>query len=148
MIRELERLFTYGDWANLAALQSVGDHAVARRRVAHIIGAERTWLHRLTGGPRVEVWPDLDLQACRAQLEDLRARWRGFLGMLDEAAPARKVAYTNTKGSRFESTVGEILLHVALHGAYHRGQIASDVRAAGRDPAHTDFIHATREGIV
>jgi uncharacterized damage-inducible protein DinB len=37
---------------------------------------------------------------------------------------------------------------VVIHSAYHRGQIAADVRAAGHEPAYTDFIHATRTGRV
>jgi uncharacterized damage-inducible protein DinB len=59
--------------------------------------------------------------------------------------PDRTVLYANTKGQRFENTVAEILLQVLLHGAYHRGQIAADVRAAGGEPALTDLIHAIRE---
>jgi uncharacterized damage-inducible protein DinB len=36
--------------------------------------------------------------------------------------------------------VGDMLLHVALHGAYHRGQIALLVRAGGSTPSPTDYI--------
>jgi len=46
------------------------------------------------------------------------------------------------------STVGDILTHVAMHGAYHRAQIAAAVRESGREPAYTDFIHAVRQGFV
>jgi uncharacterized damage-inducible protein DinB len=31
-----------------------------------------------------------------------------------------------------------------LSSAYHRGQIAADLRTAGFTPAYTDFIHAVR----
>jgi uncharacterized damage-inducible protein DinB len=41
--------------------------------------------------------------------------------------------------------VEEILTHVTIHSAYHRGQIASDVRSAGLEPAYTDYIHAVRQ---
>jgi uncharacterized damage-inducible protein DinB len=44
--------------------------------------------------------------------------------------------------------VEEILTHVVIHSAYHRGQIASDVRAAGGVPAYTDYIHAVRQGLI
>jgi uncharacterized damage-inducible protein DinB len=37
---------------------------------------------------------------------------------------------------------------VLFHSAYHRGQIASQMRAAGFTPAYTDFIHAVREGFI
>jgi uncharacterized damage-inducible protein DinB len=40
--------------------------------------------------------------------------------------------------------VDDILMHVVMHSAYHRGQIALEVRCAGQTPAYTDFIHAIR----
>ena len=58
------------------------------------------------------------------------------------------VSYVNSKGEAWRSTVGDILTHVVLHSSYHRGQIASHVRATGAEPAYTDFIHATRTGLV
>jgi len=41
-----------------------------------------------------------------------------------------------------------VLTHVVLHSAYHRGQIATQMRAGGEAPAHTDFIHAVRRGLI
>ena len=46
----------------------------------------------------------------------------------------------------FDNTVGEILTHVAMHGHYHRGQIARVMRAAGREPVYTDYIGFVRQG--
>jgi uncharacterized damage-inducible protein DinB len=37
---------------------------------------------------------------------------------------------------------------VTIHGSYHRAQIAAAVRESGREPAYTDFIHATRRGLL
>jgi len=34
---------------------------------------------------------------------------------------------------------------VALHGSYHRGQVAAAVRAAGGEPVNTDYITYVRE---
>ena len=39
-------------------------------------------------------------------------------------------------------------MHVIMYSVYHRGQIASNVRAEGLTPAYTDFIHAVRQGFV
>jgi uncharacterized damage-inducible protein DinB len=41
-----------------------------------------------------------------------------------------------------------MLTHVLFHSAYHRGQIALQMRASGMEPAYTDFIHAVRQGFV
>ncbi len=64
-------------------------------------------------------------------------------GSLDQS-----VSYTNSQGEAWSSTVEEILTHITVHSAYHRGQIASDLRAAGMTPAYTDYIHAVRRGLV
>ncbi|MFI5245590.1 MAG: DinB family protein [Gemmatimonadales bacterium] len=36
-------------------------------------------------------------------------------------------------------------MHVALHGAYHRGQVARIVRGEGGAPQGTDYIFHIRE---
>ena len=39
-------------------------------------------------------------------------------------------------------------MHVVMHGAYHRGQIATVVRQGGETPAYTDYVQARRTGAV
>ena len=57
---------------------------------------------------------------------------------------ARRVAYRNSAGRDFRSRVSDIVTHVAMHGSYHRGQIARRLRSAGLEPPYTDFIQYTR----
>ncbi|NIP57628.1 MAG: damage-inducible protein DinB, partial [Gemmatimonadetes bacterium] len=45
----------------------------------------------------------------------------------------------------FRTPIGEILLHVLLHGSYHRGQIALRMRDVGEEPVNTDLITFVRE---
>ncbi len=71
-----------------------------------------------------------------------------FLGQLSPAGLLETVVYKNSKGEPWTSTVEDILTHVVLHSAYHRGQIASLMRAGGEQPAYTDFIHAVRQGLI
>jgi uncharacterized damage-inducible protein DinB len=54
------------------------------------------------------------------------------------------VHYTNSDGQHFETSVSDILTHVALHGAYHRGQVAHLLRGAGAEPQATDYIQFGR----
>ena len=61
---------------------------------------------------------------------------------------AKSVSYQNSKGENWSSRKGDIIVHVVMHSAYHRGQIATDMRAAGLTPAYTDFIHSIRQGFV
>ena len=146
------RLLEHDGWANVAALVALRDgpgSAKARAWLAHIIGAERLWLARLRQEPsEMPVWPDLDLDACAAQLPDLQAEWMRCLATLDEEGLDDGVAYRNSKGEFWTSSVTDILTHVVLHAAYHRGQIAAAIREAGGTPAYTDYIHAVRSGLI
>jgi uncharacterized damage-inducible protein DinB len=93
------------------------------------------------------VWPDLDLDACGARLDELSRRWPEYLHAHSESLDDR-IGYTNSQGENWTNTVEEILTHVVIHSAYHRGQIASDLRAAGSVPVNTDYIHAVRQGHI
>lgn len=114
--------------------------------MGHIVGAETLWHARLTGARApLAVWPDLAPGQVETWVADLDGMWTRYL---EGARLEESVSYTNTKGDAFSSTVEDVLTHVVMHSAYHRGQIAADVRAAGHEPAYTDFIHATRTGRI
>ena len=142
------RLFAHLDWADgraLDALRTAPD-ADAVRRFAHVLGAEEVWLARLEGRAAAQpVWPELDLDGCAALAEGNRARWAAYLAALTPEILARELDYRMTNGTSSRSRVSDILLHVALHGQYHRGQIALLVRAAGGEPRGTDFITFARD---
>jgi uncharacterized damage-inducible protein DinB len=147
----LKRLLDYDVWANWETLSSLRQGTAPARSLrwmGHIIGAEFLWFARMQGRPsEVPVWPDLTLEQCEARIRELsRSLGEALIGGSPELA--RAVAYTNSKGEPWTSTVEEILTHVVIHSAYHRGQIASDLRAAGQEPAYTDYIHAVRQGLI
>ncbi len=117
--------------------------------LAHITSAERLWLERLLVQKQtLAVWPQFTLEQCKLEIDQLPGLWRSYLTSLGEEGLSGSVAYLNTKGERFTSRKQDILMHVVMHSAYHRGQIAADMRAAGFTPAYTDFIHAVRQGFV
>jgi len=74
--------------------------------------------------------------------------WPKYLAELSSSTLSKKIDYKNTKGESWSSTVNDILTHVLFHSAYHRGQIAVVMRAAGITPAYTDFIHGVRQGLT
>jgi len=153
MVAHLQRLFVYDDWANREVLTSLQALDVPPPRsvklLAHILSAERLWLERLLLRKQTySVWPDFTLEHCRLECEELPGRWKSYIAGLREDGLSRGLTYKNTKGDSWTSQKQDVLMHVVMHSAYHRGQIAADMRAAGFPPAYTDFVHAVRQGLV
>lgn len=156
MLHHLSCLFTYDAWANREALSSLRNANTSPPRatkiMAHIIAAEWLWFYRIELNQdklqSLPVWPELTLDQCEKQLNDLTGIWTDYLNRLTPAKLSEQISYTNTKGESFSSAIEDILQHVIMHSAYHRGQIATDLRSAGFTPAYTDFIHAVRTGMV
>jgi uncharacterized damage-inducible protein DinB len=145
----LVKLFDHLAWADKRALDSLrampAPHAQALELYAHVLGAEHVWLSRIRERPaREKVWPRLSLDDAASLAEENAAALRALLTTLSAAELQRKVAYVNSAGDRFESTVEDMLLQVALHGCYHRGQVALLVRGAGGEPSPTDYIAFAR----
>lgn len=143
------RLFAHLAWADRETLRSLraaaSDLPKARELLAHVLGAESVWLARIESRePDVAVWPELSLDACEELARRVHAAYDDLLARLDDGGFERSVHYRNSAGLTFDSTIGDILLHVALHGSYHRGQVAALVRAAGSTPSPTDYIGFVR----
>jgi uncharacterized damage-inducible protein DinB len=149
MIEDLERWLRYNAWGNRETLKSLSTSAPASalKRMAHIVAAERLWLDRIEGKTAGAVWPELSPGMIAESITENEKRWEALIQQ-GEAGLARKVPYKNSKGEPWNSSLADIAQHVAFHSAYHRGQIASDVRAAGLEPAYTDYIHAVRKGFI
>ena len=112
---------------------------------APVLGAEPVWLARIAGKPAsVAVWPRLTLDGCARLAAENTAALRRLLREETPEFLAREVTYTNSAGRTYDSRIDDILLHVALHGAYHRGQVALIVRMAEGIPAPTDYIAFVR----
>jgi uncharacterized damage-inducible protein DinB len=148
----LRRQFAYDEWANrevLAAIRTAGSvNERSLQLMAHILAAERVWLDRLKQMPQsVPVWPKPDLEQCEAQAAELGGLWLQFLDLITAGDVSQSISYKNTKGEAWTSTIVDVLTHVVMHSAYHRGQIASHMRSIGQTPAYTDFIHGVRQGL-
>jgi len=148
-VSHLARLVAHLGWANqraLAALRAAGP--TTGRTIdlfAHILAAEHVWLARLEERPAtMTVWPTLTLEECERVADQNLAGLSAFVSRLAADDLRRDCRYTNTAGQPFVSAVEDILLHVCLHGSYHRGQIARDLRAGGAEPNPTDFIAYVR----
>jgi uncharacterized damage-inducible protein DinB len=123
----------------------------ATNLMGHIIAARRMWLYRLGQSTKrpADLFPSgLTCDDLASELEAMEWDWSDYLAGLDERELARTVTYQSIDAGWFRSSVADTLTQLHGHSLYHRGQIASLVRAAGGEPAATDFIFWSRESVT
>lgn len=147
-LASLRRRFRYHAWATatLAGAVAASDAPDACRPLAHAVTADRVWLLRLRGEPTggVALWPDLDAPGCRALARRNADAYTDFLAGLEDLVEA--VAYETSGGEAHRTAIGDVLDHVLLHAAHHRGQVSAALRAAGATPPVLDFVAWVRRG--
>ena len=146
------RLFKYNEWANRRAIDSLKDpanhSAKAVRALAHLLVAEKTWLARMTtnqDSTGFDFWQGSTLDECEQLAEEVSREFAQVLDGLSEQMLDRVATYKNSKGVEYQTSYRDILQHVLMHSAYHRGQVAMAVRAEGGTPPYTDYIAFVRE---
>jgi len=147
---DFDRLVRYTRWAHtrvLDALRSVPTPpARAVELFSHVLRVQDVWYGRVasTAHADLDLWADEALSACADRLEPSMRRWQA---VLDERAQDldQRIAYTNSKGTAFETPLRDILSHVVNHGTHHRAQIALVLREADIAPPVTDYIFFLRE---
>lgn len=145
------QLFKYDHWANQESLRSLASLSMTNERplkiAGHIFGAQRVWLGRLEapGGAPAAPWPLMTVEETFAAFSELYERWNSFLNSLTPERLDEDLVHRNTKGAEFRVPIRDILMQLVLHGAYHRGQIAAEIRGAGGSPSTTDYIVYVRQ---
>jgi uncharacterized damage-inducible protein DinB len=92
-------------------------------------------------------WPVLAVDECEVVMRACHGEFAALLPSMDDADLAREFRYTNVQGHTFDVHVADALVHVPLHSQHHRAQIAAALRAAGAEPAATDFVAFTRRRV-
>ncbi len=154
MLDLIRDLYAHQEWADARHWRAVLDSKAARgdaelkARMVHLHGAQQVWLGRWQGlwlgFPKAEDHASIEdtyhfAQACHAAL-------RAFLSLRKEADLMEVIAYTNLAGEAFTQPLHELMLHLAMHSQYHRGQNAARLRALGPPAPGTDLVTWQREG--
>jgi uncharacterized damage-inducible protein DinB len=145
----VRQLWRHSAWADVELFQafSVAQPvaAAAWREYTHILGAQEIWLSRLEQRQqRIGVWPTVSLQVADVLRRSLAEGYTALLAGMSEEDLERQTSYTTTDGRPFTSSAGDILVHVALHGQYHRGKVNLLLRQEQCVPAPVDFIAFVR----
>jgi uncharacterized damage-inducible protein DinB len=82
-----------------------------------------------------------------AVLDALARKWReveagqdAYIATLTQERLAEPLSYLGFTGESFTRQLGDALLHLANHGTYHRGQVATLLRQLGRKATPTDYL--------
>jgi len=146
---DAERLLRYDLWANLQTLESLRGAASppirAMEILGHIVAVHKLFIARVRQESSGEVWPGGDLAGAELDLHRTHEAWQAILSATPPHAETR---YVNSKGEQWSSQLGDVIAHLVIHSGYHRGQIALLLGSAGETPAYTDFIQASRSGMI
>lgn len=121
--------------------------AIMLRILDHMHAVDRIFQHHLRGlphefkAPRSEKTPDLQTLAKSAmEVDDWYA---SYVRGLADAEFGQPVDFVFTSGRPARMLRGEIILHVCLHGTYHRGNAGAVLQLKGLQPSRdalTDFL--------
>ena len=143
----IQRMWHHSVWADRLLFDALckASNAEAWKEYSHVVGAEETWLSRLEKrASRAAIWPELDRDQAASLREAVVTGYQKYLSELDESGLAQMIEYTNSAGLEFQSLCADILIHVALHGQYHRGRINLLLRQSDAERAPVDYIAFVR----
>ena len=150
MVNYFQQLYLYDNEMNRQVLEQLRGCKEVEERTrqifVHLLQAKRIWMGRLRGEKNqdLEIWPDRSWKECAELVEENGRTWLGLLEDLNDDDLEKGITFTTSKGIEYTCSIRDILMHVLVHGGYHRGQIASAMRQAGEEPLLTDYISWTR----
>ena len=115
--------------------------------LAHITGAQETWLSRWEGNQRAALRGGADFQdfaAIQRSWLAVEKRLAAFLRLVSQAHLDGTLHYFTTAGVSQALPLGQIALHVANHATHHRAEAAVALTALGAPPVGLDLLDFMR----
>jgi uncharacterized damage-inducible protein DinB len=156
MTEPYSQLIAMKRWADRGLYETVNrnltrltreESAIMLRILDHIHAVDRIFQHHLREVPhdfraaRSETVPELQtLESGTREIDDWYASYVDGLAESDFEQP---VDFVFTSGKPARMRRGEIILHVCLHGNYHRGNAGAVLQLKGIQPSRdsiTDFL--------
>ena len=152
------QLIDVKEWADRDLFDAAGRHldkltdeesTVMLRILDHIHVVDRIFQHHLRGLPhgftaaRSDALPDIG--ALAKGMREVDDWYVSYVHSLARADFDQPVDFVFTSGKPARMTRGQIILHICLHGAYHRGNAGIVLQLRGLLPGRdgiTDFLEA------
>ena len=148
-VEHLRHLFAYNDWANRRVIVALKTEESQRalKILSHILLAEREYFERLYGKDSTgfDFWQDLTLEECGKLAQHNSTNFERLLKRFDDEGLGQTVLYKTSKGEPHQNNFRELLTHVLLHSATHRGNIILKMREENFAPPAIDYIIYLRE---
>ncbi|MBB4805614.1 putative damage-inducible protein DinB [Chryseobacterium defluvii] len=146
MKEKLIDLFQYTDHFNQQMIKLISENLskVDEKTISlinHTLNAQQIWNSRILGETSFEVWqlsPFEDLEQINHQ------NYLKSVAIVENYDLDKRIEYQNSKGSKFENSIFEMLFQAVNHSTYHRGQINSLLKQNGIEPLLTDYIFYKR----
>jgi uncharacterized damage-inducible protein DinB len=139
----------WADARTSASIAAMPGSTIRERGVslyAHIAAIEHAWLARFEDRTADHAqWPAWPLEMASELAASSAAGLHSIAIAAGSEGIYETITYRDRAGTECRNSLWEILMHVVLHGTYHRGQIALLVRDGGGVPASTDFSTYLRE---
>ena len=152
------QLVCYKQWADRGLYDVIGrnldrlntqDGEILMQILDHIHVVDRNFQRHLSGlphdfkAPRSEQLPSFE--ALASSVREVDDWYVAHVGALSEGAFEQSVNFAFTNGTPARMRRGEIILHVCLHGTYHRGNAGVFLHKNGIAPKNdrmTDFLES------
>src|SRR5271168_4618502 len=156
-ISTLERVFSYKATANkeiLTAMRQFDDASPAKdiaiRVLNHTYAVDRIFAANLTGTAHGYTSPNPghapSLEELSAAIKTSDQWYLNYVSLLDEARLGERIDFTFTDSLPGRMSREEMLMHVTVHGEYHRGQISLLMMQNSIMPpgdGFTSYLHKT-----
>jgi uncharacterized damage-inducible protein DinB len=142
-------LFEYNDWANRRVAVAIKENRCneALRIFAHLLTTEQEYFDRLHGKDSTgfDFWPAVTIEECGGLARQASERYEKLLKRFDDEGLDLYLRYKTSAGKEQQNNFREMLTHVLLHSATHRGNIVHAMRQEGFEPPVIDYIIFLRE---
>jgi len=152
----LSDLLAYNRWANHQYLDVIarlsdeqftrtlgGSFGSVRDTLVHLAWAEWLWVKRWErNSPQVRAVPDQfpTPESIRSYLKDVEEAQIRVFEHGEPGLRTVRIRYTNLKREEWEYTLEQMVQHLMMHSAYHRGQLATLLRQLDVVPPTTDYL--------